>query len=222
MIPSPKWVLPSAIIFMVDAYIVFMLWTVAGAAQGKKEWRSRLPHHTTSLAVIPMLAVALISAFAGLYIGTSAVKAGEQTLRTITDGVYFSIVTMTTLGYGDFVPQSPLAKYIVVLELASGFLLLVAAVPLVISRLSSFADDEPKAQTREVMFETLRIVLPGGDGDQLSMIGNTLTWQRFSFHLTVTKSLDETYSYRWNGAGDVSIQADKKLVIDSNGAISQI
>jgi len=44
------------------------------------------------------------------------------------------MVTITTLGYGDFVPAGPVARGIIVWELATGLLTLVLAFPLVSTR----------------------------------------------------------------------------------------
>jgi voltage-gated potassium channel Kch len=50
------------------------------------------------------------------------------------EALYFSMVTITTLGYGDFVPAGPVARGIIVWELATGLLTLVLAFPLVSTR----------------------------------------------------------------------------------------
>jgi len=53
------------------------------------------------------------------------------------DAIYFSLVTITTLGYGDYVPTTPTARWLVVWELATGVLLLLFAFPLVVSRIAN-------------------------------------------------------------------------------------
>lgn len=61
-----------------------------------------------------------------------------QPLSDKWDAIYFSMVTLTTLGYGDFAPARPLARALVVWELLTGMLLLVGIFPLLIARLSTF------------------------------------------------------------------------------------
>jgi len=39
--------------------------------------------------------------------------------------LYFSIVTFTTVGYGDIIPALPVAKLITVLEMMSAFVVIV-------------------------------------------------------------------------------------------------
>jgi hypothetical protein len=57
---------------------------------------------------------------------------------SIGDAVYFSTVTMTTVGYGDFTPSTPLSRGLVVSQLLSGLGLLALLFPLVISRFADF------------------------------------------------------------------------------------
>jgi voltage-gated potassium channel Kch len=42
--------------------------------------------------------------------------------------LYFSFVTLTTLGYGDIVPATPLARMLTVLEAATGVLYIAITV----------------------------------------------------------------------------------------------
>lgn len=47
-----------------------------------------------------------------------------QGLDAIINAVYFSIITITTVGYGDIIPHTPLARIIVVAECLTGYILL--------------------------------------------------------------------------------------------------
>ena len=109
-----------------------------------------------------MLLVAVVVAFAGMYraqtcgvVHTVAETqasldslrpqsptciAGERVepLRSRMDAVYFSAVTITTVGYGDFVPGRPEARALVLWELATGTLLLAGGYSLLISKLADF------------------------------------------------------------------------------------
>ena len=38
--------------------------------------------------------------------------------------IYFSVVTLTTLGYGDITPRGPLAQMVVLLEVVTGYIML--------------------------------------------------------------------------------------------------
>jgi hypothetical protein len=135
------YVAPIVVILVTDLYIGAMLWKAACVSQkvsNAKKMFPELPFRTTGLVMLLMLAIALISAFAGLYIETNSVYSSTsptEYLRNPIDAIYFSAVTITTLGYGDFLPHGSLARMFVVGELASGVLFLIGAIPLLISRM---------------------------------------------------------------------------------------
>jgi Ion channel len=59
-------------------------------------------------------------------------------LQDEIDGLYFSLVTMITLGYGEFVPVSSYARLLVIWQLATGGLLVIGVFPLIVSRVANF------------------------------------------------------------------------------------
>jgi voltage-gated potassium channel Kch len=137
-------------IFGVDLYLFAVVLTAAVRADAKPrgesaistyefEWKAEwlFPSRRAGVVVIPIMVVALIVAFAGLY---SALPAGNflKEFAGTCDALYFSLVTLTTVGYGDFAPITPFARGLVMFQIASGFLVLVAAFPLLISRVSDF------------------------------------------------------------------------------------
>jgi hypothetical protein len=84
---------------------------------------------------MPLLLGALVAAFAGIYLATNGGVVDSQ-----LDALYFSFVTITTLGYGDFHPVSAVAKCSVMCEVASGLIMLIGALPLLIGRLTMWKD----------------------------------------------------------------------------------
>ena len=50
--------------------------------------------------------------------------------------LYFSVVTLTTLGYGDVIPATPVAQVVVVLEVVIGYVMLGGLISLISSKLS--------------------------------------------------------------------------------------
>jgi hypothetical protein len=52
---------------------------------------------------------------------------------TIPDSIYFSFVTITTLGYGDIVPKSYFAKSIVITEVIFGFIFIIIVFSIFVS-----------------------------------------------------------------------------------------
>jgi hypothetical protein len=61
----------------------------------------------------------------------------QATSATLSDYVYFSYVTLATLGYGDLTPATAVGRLLAVTEAIAGSLYLVTAVSLVVSRIGS-------------------------------------------------------------------------------------
>lgn len=61
---------------------------------------------------------------------------------------YFSLVTISTVGFGDYTPITPWAKWLVMWEIASGFLLLVTTISFLVSRMADF-ESKPKEKTNK-------------------------------------------------------------------------
>jgi hypothetical protein len=95
----------------------------------KLYWETKVPRKGLLLAVAGVSYALLIWLFAGLYILISrtnekafyfsAADAHYQRLD-VTEGVYFSVATIATVGYGDIVPVSPLARWLVIAEIVVG------------------------------------------------------------------------------------------------------
>jgi hypothetical protein len=63
---------------------------------------------------------------------------------TLSEYVYFSYVTLATLGYGDLTPATAVGRLLAVLETIAGSLYLVTAVSLVVSRIGSPRSARPR------------------------------------------------------------------------------
>jgi hypothetical protein len=57
-----------------------------------------------------------------------------------SDALYYSAVTLGTLGYGDYVPLTHLTRQLVLWQLITAVLFLLGAFPLLVSRLAAFED----------------------------------------------------------------------------------
>jgi voltage-gated potassium channel len=58
-------------------------------------------------------------------------------LKTPVQAFYFSVVTMATVGYGDFVPTDDFSRLLVVFQLATGLVFVLAVAPAVLSLLGN-------------------------------------------------------------------------------------
>ena len=76
----------------------------------------------------------------------------EQATANVSDFLYFSFVTLTTVGYGDLTAAGGLGRAIAVVEALFGQLYLVTVVALVVSRMARMAPvaavDRRTARTR--------------------------------------------------------------------------
>jgi len=73
---------------------------------------------------------------------TKAIKFAAGSGSDFHDFIYFSFVTMTTLGYGDIIPVSSLAKSITILVSISGQLYLAILVAMLVGKLLSNPDSK--------------------------------------------------------------------------------
>ena len=89
------------------------------------------PRRTVGLFVVVLLLVSIVSGFAGLYVGTEVF----QSSKTPLDAIYLSLFT---LAFTDYTPKPGYGQLVVIGQVASGILCLVAAIPLLISRIATF------------------------------------------------------------------------------------
>jgi hypothetical protein len=96
-------------------------------------WITRLfPRRTAALFVVGLLLLSIVSGFAGLYVGTEVFSSN----KTPGDALYLSLFTLAFTDYG---PKPGYGQLVVVGQVASGILYLIAAIPLLISRIATFA-----------------------------------------------------------------------------------
>ena len=75
--------------------------------------------------------------WAGLYSVVGGIDYGDST--SILDPLYFSVVTFTTLGYGDFLPVTTAAKLLVVGEVIFGYMALGGVLSILATKMGSRA-----------------------------------------------------------------------------------
>ncbi|MGW7448759.1 ion channel [Kitasatospora sp. NPDC054795] len=68
-----------------------------------------------------------LTIFAGTYYVMGAHKSEFAGLETRLDALYFTVVTMATVGYGDITPAGQTARLVVVLQIGYNFVFLAAA-----------------------------------------------------------------------------------------------
>ncbi|MER7672964.1 ion channel [Kitasatospora sp. NPDC096128] len=109
-------------------------WTVFAAALGGLSWlivakivgvmRGTAKRPVVWLAFLIFLTMIIFSA---TYYALGSHKAEFAGLETRLDALYFTVVTMATVGYGDITPAGQTARLVVVLQIAYNFVFLAAA-----------------------------------------------------------------------------------------------
>jgi hypothetical protein len=89
------------------------------------------PRKTTGIFVVVLVFLAIVSGFAGLYVGVEVFPSGKAPL----DALYISFFVM---GFTDYSPRPGYGQLVVIAQLVSGVLLLAALFPIHISRISTF------------------------------------------------------------------------------------
>lgn len=159
--------LSIAVLISVNIYLAAMLYEAIhrSAAERKVEngillkKRAHLfgfPSKAWAGLLILLLLCSSISGFANLYLECEEIVYVGPELSTLTSGgeisfastpsimenkieaLYFSLVTMITLGYGDFIPVSTEARLLVMWQLITSGLLAIGIFPLFIARAADF------------------------------------------------------------------------------------
>ena len=128
------WII-LALLAAAMALSVFEFWT-----QLKTIWRGKVQSREKTLVQFIYLYVTTMFAFAFLY---TILNSGQQ-MFSITypfddffDFLYLSIITVSTLGYGDIIPITPLAKFLVMIQTIVGYLFLSILLGLMVSWLGT-------------------------------------------------------------------------------------
>ncbi len=121
-----------SILFLLVAYpcVVYCLGLMIGNADGQ---------YNNALGFFFKFIVAIIITFAILYKRYGLVQNGEIVSISILDSIYFSITTLTTLGYGDFSP-SPRIRHITSIQAIMGYIGLGIWIVLINGQLKNLSD----------------------------------------------------------------------------------
>ncbi|MDH4263609.1 MAG: ion channel [Spirochaetia bacterium] len=137
-------------IILVNIYLVILICECAVRSMTKKNYIP-LPDRTLSLFLMICLLISTVTSFGELYLDSGEVihtfcdkkptpqcdNSNKEVLSNEIDAIYFSAVTITTLGYGDYAPAGTTARCYVVWELVSGLLILLLIFPIVVNRISN-------------------------------------------------------------------------------------
>ncbi len=94
-----------------------------------------------SVNIYLLLGIAGSVLFGSLYdINKEAFVASTGSFSSMADFIYFSFITMTTLGYGDIIPVSPLARSFTIMFSITGQLYLTMIIAILVGKYLSYTD----------------------------------------------------------------------------------
>lgn len=148
----------AVVVGLIDGYLLCLLFGAALVADGCSTIRQYMPRRVPCLILFACLLTAVLLSFANIYLhcnvrltsarcvpnchdvaaplNIAASKTGK--LESSADAIYFSAMTLTTLGYVDYAPQDELARGMVLWELGTGMLMIVLLFPLLVCRIAIF------------------------------------------------------------------------------------
>ncbi len=100
-----------------------------------------------AVCIFVLLGMMFAFVYAALDGITSAPFFVQTSQATTPDFLYFSFITQTTVGYGDFTAAADLGRALAVLEAVIGQLYLVTIIAVLVSRLSSGGRPSPHLPT---------------------------------------------------------------------------
>jgi voltage-gated potassium channel len=142
---------PTSGFFLLNILLVCTVPFVIGRAL----WKRRVIDVRTVLGAV-CIYVLLGMMFAFLYAAINGISSDpffvQTSHATVPDFLYFSYITQTTVGYGDFTAAGDLGRALAVLEALSGQLYLVTIIAVLVSRLSAntLASRPPTADVGDV------------------------------------------------------------------------
>jgi hypothetical protein len=129
---------PNGVFFILNVLLVATVpWVIARAL-----WqRGVIDIHTVMGAICIYVLLGMMFAF--VYAANDAMQSGAFFVQTghatAPDFLYFSFITQTTVGYGDYTAKGDLGRALAVLEALGGQLYLVTVIAVLVSRLSTRA-----------------------------------------------------------------------------------
>ena len=106
-----------------------------------------------SLILLIINYIEIIIAFAALYLITNSIVGGNcQKITERMDAIYFSVVSITTLGYGDFTPINLCGKILIISETLMGLIFIV----LVLATFLDLKKDDTIQIIKEANIKTYR------------------------------------------------------------------
>lgn len=155
LLPKPWWVVANGVLLVALFYVVpfdddrSLLFRALGSAvvlvalavvvaRGLQRHADPVGRSVTTLLLV-------IVSFSAIFYGLSRIEGQFAGLRTRTDALYFTVVTMATIGYGDIHPTGQAARIVTVLAVVFNLIFVAALVSTIAARLR---DRRPHPESR--------------------------------------------------------------------------
>jgi hypothetical protein len=135
------------LIIVINIYTGTLLVFSAIRSDGYQSISSLLPNKLPGLVLLASLFIGLVFSFAAKFIeshqvchpdgGSCITVYASSPAEVRRDALYFSLVTATTVGYGDYAPVGN-ARCLAAWEICSSLLLMVLAFPVLVSRMANW------------------------------------------------------------------------------------
>lgn len=135
-VPLPWIAVPIALYRLVDI-IDYQMCNLLIDSQ-RPNWRVASTKRSLLLALMNLWEI--VVSYAIFYLACAAIVRNAPeggALATAIESLYFSFVTMATLGYGEFVPIDDRARLIVVAHLGTELLFILAILPVLVSNIAT-------------------------------------------------------------------------------------
>lgn len=114
--PAAGWTVFVALLAVVA---VLLLWQIRDVLTDRRVVRPGL--------VIPLLVCLTVFLFAAAYYSLAKQPGEVRNLHTRLDAVYFTLVSLATIGYGDIAPIGQSARLVAIVQILYSFVFLTAA-----------------------------------------------------------------------------------------------
>ena len=130
------WFVVVCAVYRVADIISYQLCIILIDSQ-KPNWRLASIRRSFLFAMLNLYEIVVAYALLYLSIGNIVENTnGGLALESSVGAFYYSLVTMVTLGYGEFVPGDDLSRGIVIMHLITELLFLLAVIPLFVSNIT--------------------------------------------------------------------------------------
>lgn len=129
--PSNSFIYAVVVVYLLVEVFNYPLYLIFVETYDE-DWSLRSPNRSLMLLFINY--IEMIIGFAALYLYTGAIgDVSKMPIRNPLDAVYFSSITITTLGYGDFTPINETGKIMVSVETITGLIFIVLVVAIFVT-----------------------------------------------------------------------------------------